>query len=64
MAQAVQHQTFTLQDFKTEAGIAKLNLWVQQVSAQVQMMQGTLGNIKPDADIDLQGKWKVINAKT
>ena len=63
MAQAVQVQTFQKEDFQTDAGIQKLNLWVLQVSNQVQAQQGTLGPIKPDADIDMGGKYRVINQK-
>lgn len=62
MSQAVQLQTFTLADFQTEAGIAKLNQFVLDVVNQIQAMQGTTGTIKPDANIDLQGKYKVVNS--
>ena len=63
MAQNVTYQDFTLKDFQAEAGIQRLNLFFRNVVAQAQAQQGTTGTIQPDADIDMQGKWKVINQK-
>ncbi len=62
MAQLVQFQLFTKEDLQSDAGVAKFNQFMSDVVSQIQAMQGTTGNIKPDADIDLQGKYKIINA--
>lgn len=63
MSQAVQFQTFQVDDFKTQAGVEKLNLLLQQMAYQIQLLTGTLGPIPLDNDINLGGKWKVTNAK-
>ena len=61
MAQLVQFQLFTKEDLQSDAGVAKFNQFMSDVVSQIQAMQGTTGKIKPDADIDLQGKYKIIN---
>lgn len=64
MAQLVTVESFTLADLQTEAGVQKLNTAMLNMAKQIQLMQGTLGTIKPDADIDLQGKYKIVNEAT
>ncbi len=61
MAQLVQYQRFTKEDFQSDAGVSRLNQFLSDVVGQIQAMQGTTGTIMPDANIDLQKKWKVIN---
>lgn len=61
MAQLVQYQRFTKEDFQSDAGVSRLNQFLSDVVGQIQAMQGTAGPIQPDADIDLRKKYKIIN---
>jgi hypothetical protein len=63
MAQVVTVESFTLKELQTEAGIAKLNMHLFNLTTQIQAMQGTIGKIQPDADIDMRGLYRVINQK-
>lgn len=63
MSQIVQYTDFTLKDLQSEAGIQRLNVFLHDLVAQIHAMQGTTGPIKPDADIDMGGKYKVLNQK-
>ena len=62
MSQLVKLTRFTKEELQTDAGVARLNDWMSNVVFQIQAMQGQSGAIKPDNNIDLQGKYKVINA--
>ena len=63
MSQIVTYIDFTKEELQTEAGVSKLNLFLRDLVAQIHALQGTTGAIKPDADIDLQGLYSVINPK-
>jgi hypothetical protein len=64
MAQVLQFVDFTLAELKTDQGVDRLNGFLRDLVSQVYANSGTLGIIKPDANIDLQGKYDVINPKT
>lgn len=59
--QLVKFERFTVQDLQTPEGVARLQNWMDNVTQQVQAMNGNSGNIKPDGNIDMGGKYKVIN---
>lgn len=63
MAQVLQFVDFTLAELKTQQGIDRLNGFLRDLVSQIYANSGTLGTIKPDANIDLQGKYQIINAK-
>jgi hypothetical protein len=61
MAQLVNYREFTHEELKTPEGVSKLNQFLYDIVSQIHAMQGTTNVIKPDNDIDLQGKYKIIN---
>lgn len=61
MAQQVQPEQFTLAELQTEAGVQRLNLWIKNVAEQIWIMNGNAGAVKPDNNIDLQNKYKIVN---
>lgn len=63
MTQLLQFVDFTLAELKTDQGVDRLNGFLRDLVSQVYAVSGTLGTIKPDADIDLQNRYQIINVK-
>lgn len=65
MDMQVQPIIFTKEELATDAGVGRLNDWIRRVYSQLLLLTGSpSGVIQPGANIDLQGKYKVLNPKS
>lgn len=64
MAQLVQLVDFTLAELKTDQGVDRLNGFLRDLVSQIYSLTGTLGDIKPDANIDLRNRYNILNPKS
>jgi hypothetical protein len=64
MDMQVQPETFTKAELATDAGVMRLNDWIRRVYSQFLIVTGTAnGVIKPGTNIDLEGKYRILNSK-